>query len=145
MSRQCLWSYLLLLCGTPVFGDAPNVVENSLGMRFVLVPAGSFVMGTADIDEARMGIPEAKPDDVLDETPAHRVTIAQPFYLGETEMTQAVWFKVMENKPGPEDFWNRPDWERLPMAAASWFMAQRFVEEASEEEVVLDRLRLDER
>ena len=109
----------------------PKVIENMLGMRFLLVPAGEFNMGTEDVEAARMEIPEPKPEDVWDETPAHRVIIDRPFYLGETEVTQGVWLDLMENKPGPDAFWNRDDWRSLPVAAASWFMAKRFIEELS--------------
>ncbi len=105
------------------------MIENDLGMRFVPIPAGEFSMGTADPAAARMEIPDPKPDDVLDETPAHRVRISRPFYLGETEVTQEVWYRVMGNQPGPEAYWARPDWRRLPVAAASWLMAERFVAE----------------
>ena len=116
----------LLICSP---AQAVDSLENSLGMRFIQIPAGSFTMGTVEVEAARMELPEPGPDDVLDETPAHTVRISEPFYLGETEVTQGVWYRVMENRPGNVDFWTRDDWERLPMATASWFMAQRFVEE----------------
>ena len=48
---------------------------NSIGMEFVLIPAGTFVMGSPDTD--------TKADK--DERPAHRVTISHPFYLGNTK------------------------------------------------------------
>ena len=116
----------LLICNP---AQAVDSLENSLGMRFIQIPAGSYTMGTVEVEAARMELPEPGPDDVLDETPAHTVRISEPFYLGETEVTQGVWYRVMENRPGEVDFWARDDWERLPMATASWFMAQRFVEE----------------
>ena len=116
----------LLICSP---ARAVDSFENSLGMRFIQIPAGSFTMGTVEVEAARMELPEPGPGDVLDETPAHTVRISEPFYLGETEVTQGVWYRVMENRPGEVDFWTRDDWERLPMATASWFMAQRFVEE----------------
>jgi sulfatase modifying factor 1 len=109
--------------------SAAEAFKNDLGMRFVQIPAGEFSMGTTDVEAARMEFPELKVDDVLDETPPHRVRITQSFYLGETEVTQAVWYKVMENKPGAVEFWQRADWGSLPMATASWYMAERFVEE----------------
>ncbi len=121
----------LLLAGMLVWNPlrAADILENSLGMRFIQVPAGSFTMGTVEVEAARMEFPEPKPDDVLDETPAHTVRISAPFYLGETEVTQDAWYRVMENRPGAVDYWARDDWETLPMATASWYMAQRFVEE----------------
>jgi sulfatase modifying factor 1 len=109
--------------------QAGEVIENRFGMQFVKIPAGTFTMGTAEVESARMEFPELKADDVLDETPAHPVTLSQDFYLGTTEVTQGVWFRVMENKPGPEAFWEMQDWQQRPMASSSWYMAARFVEE----------------
>jgi hypothetical protein len=52
---------------------------NSIGMEFVLIPAGTFIMGSPDMDQDA--------DD--DEKPAHQVTISQPFYMGKYPVTQA--------------------------------------------------------
>jgi len=120
---------VILLLGFSTPTSAKNSMVNQLGMRFIEIPAGTFTMGTVEVEAARLETPQPKPDDVLDETPAHEVKITQPFYLGETEVTQSAWLAVMENKPGAVNFWSRDDWETLPMATASWYMAQRFVEE----------------
>lgn len=117
---------LVLLLSGPV--QAEVVIENYLGMRFVSIPAGEFIMGTDDLTSAVMEIPEPEAN-LADEAPAHSVVINRAFYLGETEVTQQQWFKVMENKPGPDVVWQRDDWKSLPVASVSWFMAKRFVEE----------------
>ena len=124
--RACLALVVFCLAAPAQAGD---VIENRFGMHFVKIPAGSFTMGTTEVESARMEFPELKPGDVLDETPAHPVTVTQSFYLGTTEVTQGVWFRVMENKPGPEAFWQVGDWQQRPMATSSWYMAARFVEE----------------
>lgn len=62
---------------------------NSIGMRFVPVPTGSFTMGSPDSDR------EAD----ADEKPAHRVTLSRPFHLGMFEVTQAQWEAVMGSSP----------------------------------------------
>jgi formylglycine-generating enzyme required for sulfatase activity len=54
---------------------------NSVGMSFVLVPAGSFMMG-ANNGQAN-------------ERPVHQVTIGYAFYMGRYEVTQAQWQRVM--------------------------------------------------
>ncbi len=60
-------------------GIAPgaDTTTNSLGMKLVLVPAGSCWMGSPDTDL------EARPN----EKPRHRVMIRYPFYLGAHEVT----------------------------------------------------------
>lgn len=124
-------SLLFFLCITTlsVQSYAQDNITNSLGMRFVKIPAGEFMMGTEDIVAASMEIPEPKENELLDETPAHKVMITQAFYLAQTEVTQQQWFKVMENKPGPESLWRRADWKTLPVASVNWHMAARFVAE----------------
>ncbi len=65
---------------------APSATfTNSIGMEFVLIPAGAFGMGSATGDR--------------DEKPVHQVTISQPFYLGKYEVTQDQWQKVMGANP----------------------------------------------
>ncbi|TCK18721.1 formylglycine-generating enzyme required for sulfatase activity [Thiogranum longum] len=118
---------LALLLAAPTY--ARDTLQNDLGMRFVHIPAGEFVMGTEDIAAALQEMPEPEPTGLVEETPAHTVVITKPFYLGETEVTQSQWLKVMENRPGPEALWKRDDWATLPVVSISWFMAKRFVEE----------------
>ncbi|MDR3154441.1 MAG: formylglycine-generating enzyme family protein [Deltaproteobacteria bacterium] len=67
-------------------GERPR---RSLNMRFALVPAGSFVMGS---DAGR-------PFSFRDEHPPHQVTISRPFYLGVLEVTQEQWGRVMGFNP----------------------------------------------
>jgi formylglycine-generating enzyme required for sulfatase activity len=59
--------------------------NNSIGMEFVLIPSGSFSMGSNSGRES--------------EKPPHHVKISQPFYLQSTEVTQGQWKKVMGNNP----------------------------------------------
>ncbi|MEK6234052.1 MAG: SUMF1/EgtB/PvdO family nonheme iron enzyme [Planctomycetales bacterium] len=62
---------------------------NSLGMKFVQIPPGEFMMGAPD-DEA-----EARHD----EKPQHSVTISKPFWLGVHPVTQAEYQTVMNETP----------------------------------------------
>lgn len=68
--------------------QAPSLV-NSVGMKFVLVPAGTF----------RMGSPEGRPDTRANETPVHEVIITKPFYLGVTPVTQELYRAAMGENP----------------------------------------------
>ena len=65
-------------------------LTNSLGMEFVVIPAGKF----------RMGSPVREPQRMLDET-LHTVCITRPFSLGAHPVTQAQWAAVMAPEPQP--------------------------------------------
>ncbi|MCE5328229.1 MAG: formylglycine-generating enzyme family protein [Planctomycetaceae bacterium] len=56
-------------------------------LKAALIPAGNFIMGTAEKD---------CPDD---QRPQHKVTITRPFYVGVYEVTQEQWTKVMGTRP----------------------------------------------
>ena len=68
---------------------AANELVNSIGMKFVRIEPGSFVMGQDGpaSDYALFKRPEKFDDADWDEKPAHRVTITQAFYMGATEVT----------------------------------------------------------
>jgi formylglycine-generating enzyme required for sulfatase activity len=68
----------------------PEEWTNSVGMRFRLIPAGLFSMGTNGWGWAEY---------LKDERPRHKVTIPDPFYLGVHEVTQAQWQQVMTTTP----------------------------------------------
>ena len=108
---------------------AADTRRNLLGMEFVFVPPGEFRMGTSPDDAQLITLEMDAPDDSLfrDEAPVHRVQLSHGFWLGRTEVTQEQWLQVMHNRPGPEDHWQRADWETLPVVAVSWTMAQQFV------------------
>ncbi len=61
--------------------DKAKVVKNRIGMEFVSLHAGSFMMGSEN----------GKPD----EKPVHRVNISREFLIGRYEVTQGEWKIVM--------------------------------------------------
>jgi formylglycine-generating enzyme required for sulfatase activity len=92
---------------------------NSIGMEFVLIPAGSFLRGSPYLDA-----------EALDnEKPTHRVTISRPFYLGKYPVTQAQWEVVMGDNPS--DFKGDPI---RPVAYVSWNDVQAFIQKLNERE-----------
>lgn len=102
---------------------ASNVI-NAGGMKFVAIPAGEFVMGSSENGADRR------------ETSVHRERITKPFYIGQFEVTQADWQRVMGENPYNRDRSN--PFYRLPGMAAritkpnhpatvSWNDAQEFI------------------
>ena len=55
---------------------AEKTFTNSLGMEFVLIPTGRFIMGS----------PSNEPDRLDNEGPQKVVEIAKPFYMGKYEV-----------------------------------------------------------
>jgi formylglycine-generating enzyme required for sulfatase activity len=70
----------------PKRSELPQEITNTLGMKLVLIPAGSFEMGSPETD--------SDAEDV--EKPQHSVRITSPFYLGVTEVTVGQFRKFIE-------------------------------------------------
>ena len=85
----------VLLCLTLLAGSAGaadvDVERNSLGMPFVRVPAGEFLMGSDESPEslarAYPALPPERFERLADEAPVHRVRITRAFWIGQTEVT----------------------------------------------------------
>ncbi len=100
---------LALTIGTLAAQSAPEkTFTNSIHMEFVLVPAGTFKMGSATGD--------------ADERPVHQVTISKAFYLGKYEVTQGQWQAVMGTNPSAF-----PGDPNRPVDQVSWNEAQVFI------------------
>lgn len=84
--------------------DCPEMVE---------IPAGSFAMGSNNGE--------------ADEKPLHNVTIAHPFAIGKTEVTQEQWRRVMGDNPS---FFSSCD-DTCPVEQVSWNDAQNFIKKLS--------------
>jgi len=110
---------------------AAEVYRNELGMRFLELPSGRFTMGTQDLTAALFERPDGDRSAIADEAPAHTVVLSRPFFLGETEVTQGQWHRVMGTRPGPSAYWDREGWRELPVVSVSWHMARQFAEQLS--------------
>ena len=107
---------------------AKELITNDLGMTFVPIPSGEFIMGTSDLDDVIFELPDGDVSQVKDETPAHKVVISQPFYLLRTEVTQQQWFALMGDKPGPLSHWQQKNWQQLPVVSINWYRVQEFID-----------------
>ena len=98
--RFVLAAVVLLGVGVPsLLADEPakpvevqvtkeKTIENSIGMKFVLIPKGTFLMGSPPDEEGRE-----------DDEPQHEVTITRDFHLGVYEVTQSQYKRVMGKNP----------------------------------------------
>lgn len=70
-------------------GDGVVVEVNGVSFKMIKVEGGTFTMGAT----------EEQGDDAYDwEKPTHQVTLSD-YYIGETEVTQALWEAVMGENP----------------------------------------------
>jgi formylglycine-generating enzyme required for sulfatase activity len=79
---------MLLFFVDQLQAQSPKEITNSIGMKLVLIPKGTFMMGSPKSEEGRQ----------KDET-QHEVTISKDYYLGVHEVTQAQYETVMGKNP----------------------------------------------
>ncbi len=119
--------------------DVPVAFENSVGMRFVLVPPGKFMMGSRDTAEEvarRCAMPNAQAGWFVDEHPRHEVTLDRAFYLSIHEVPQGSFeavnapnedkAKPAKNKQKPVDYPEGFIGATLPAMSISWNDADKF-------------------
>jgi formylglycine-generating enzyme required for sulfatase activity/serine/threonine protein kinase len=93
-------------------GAQPRTRTNQAGIEFVLIPPGTFMMGSTN------GEPVEKP--------IHQVTINYSFYMGKYQVTQAQWNSVMGNNP------SLYKGEDLPVESVSWNDAHQFIQKLNQ-------------
>lgn len=116
------WLFTLYLSFLACSGYSPKPftlwTEPFMGIDFVYVPRGEFLMGNPDSPNG-----SGKNDQV------HRVKITHGFWIATTEITQEQWKKVMgeaeihPEKPSP--FWN--DNSKYPKVSVSFNDVQQFI------------------
>ena len=98
---------------TPKVGDSNNthtIFVNGVSFSMVVVEGGTFQMGSPESD--------TEADD--DEKPQHPVTLSD-YFIGQTEVTQALWKAVMDNNP------SHFVGDNLPVETVSWDDCQLFI------------------
>ncbi|MBI5889752.1 MAG: SUMF1/EgtB/PvdO family nonheme iron enzyme [Nitrosomonadales bacterium] len=98
------WELVALPVAGKEFKDCPECPE------MVELPAGSFDMGSDNGEQ--------------NEKPKHRVTIAKPFAIGKTEVTQAQWKAVMQTNPSNFDTCG----DDCPVEQVSWDDVQNYIQ-----------------
>jgi formylglycine-generating enzyme required for sulfatase activity len=104
--------------------DPPKNFTNSIGMKFVWIPAGNF----------RMGSPKEKKEMGKDES-QHKVTLTKGFYMGVYTVTQDEWQAVMGKNPS---FFKGE--KNLPVEKVSGDDCQEFIKKLREKDKKLYRL-----
>ena len=96
----------------PAQREAGESWVNSLGMEFVWIPAGSFVMGSPMGEEGR--IPDER---------QHEVRISTAYWMQKYEVTQGEWEAVMGANPSHFSDCGL----RCPVEQVSWGDTQEFI------------------
>ena len=88
---------------------------NEVSIDFVLIPAGTFLMGSPESEKQRSRF----------EGPQHRVTFTKPLYMSACEITQEQYRAVMESNPS---YYRGP---KRPVANLSAEDAMKFCQKLS--------------
>lgn len=100
--------------GDMITVNLPGLASGAKPLEMVLIPAGTFMMGS----------PSNEQDRDSDEGPQHQVTLTQSFYLGKYEVTQAQWRAVMGSNPA-SGYGVGNDY---PVYSVSWNDCQTFID-----------------
>ena len=92
---------------------------NAIGMKFVYIPPGTFMMGSP--------LNEKKRD--RDET-QHEVTLTKDFYMQTTEVTQGQWREIMGSNPS----YFKSCGDDCPVEQVSWNDCQEFIKKLNQKE-----------
>src|SRR5580704_16183182 len=84
-----VYTLLLLALAVPIRADTPatrptSSFTNTIGMKFVRIAPGEFMMGSPDSEQGR------SPNETR-----HKVTLDHGFMMAVTTVTQAQWKAVM--------------------------------------------------
>ena len=101
------------------FKIAYEGIENSIGMKFVRIPPGTFMLGS----------PPDEPGHTFNEK-QHQVTLTKEFYMQTTEVTQGQWKKVMGHNPSQ---FNKCG-DDCPVEKVSWNDVQDFIHKLNQRE-----------
>jgi formylglycine-generating enzyme required for sulfatase activity len=86
--------------------------SSALGMDFVYIPKGTFIMGSPYGELKRRG------DEFQ-----HQVTFTKGYYIQTTEVTQGQWVQIMGENPSYFDDCG----ERCPVENVTWNQVQHFI------------------
>ena len=110
--------FVLFIPNSSLAVDEKILTSPTIGAKFVLIPAGTFAMGS----------PPDEPGRGSDET-LHQVTISKPFYMQTTLVTQGQWKKVKGSNPSTFKCG-----DNCPVERVSWDDVQDFIKKLNQQE-----------
>lgn len=133
MTRARAWTYASLVpiltaallyaragaANDPIDPGSRQRFSNSIGMDFVYIGPGTFLMGSPEDDYNRN----------KDET-QHRVTLTKGFFMQTTEVTQDQWQLIMDANPSKYAYCGGD----CPVEMISWNDAQAFITKLNRKE-----------
>ncbi|MBW1847150.1 MAG: formylglycine-generating enzyme family protein [Deltaproteobacteria bacterium] len=122
----CLFLLLTLLSDNHAISQ--DTFTNSIGMKFVYIKAGTFIMGSP-LKEAQRILEDYPHEKQIDER-EHKVTLTDGYYIQTTEVTQRQWKEVMDSNPS--FFIGCGD--NCPVENVSWIDAQSFIQKLNARE-----------
>ena len=161
MKYACLWPIAVLICafyGTPSHGQVGSKLargalsvgdkagqvrdDNGLGMRFVWCPPGSFTLEQIEDGEAPVvpGVDRKEIHPPTERKPPAEVSLSQGFWMGQCEVTQAEWQRVMGTCPWDVNGERIPKQDNMPATWMNWFDAMEFCSRLNRQERVAGRL-----
>lgn len=121
MAKRIVSLFLLVLLGQVLYAQSSSSVTkeievNGVKFKMIYVAGGTFTMGATAEQIGYMN----------NETPAHQVTLSD-YFIGETEVTQELWYAVMGNNPS---YFTRSS--RNPVEQVSWHDCQSFIQKLNQ-------------
>lgn len=120
--------------------NLPVNFENNIGVQFRLIPPGSFMMGSTQVDVDKALEERAGADwtaGFKSEMPQHLVRLSQPIYISAHEVTQQEHMRVMGENPSTYAFGAKNEDGKVnydsnqPVETVSWLDVIRFCNELS--------------
>jgi len=113
---------LILVLSSFVLGES---FTNSIGMKFVDIPAGKFIMGTQtdDCPKDNPYTDKNENQECINNSKNSLNISVESFYMQDTEVTQEQWFKIMGTNPSKFKTGN----SSMPVEQLSYSDVQKFI------------------
>ncbi|GAA6136053.1 hypothetical protein NBRC116188_28430 [Oceaniserpentilla sp. 4NH20-0058] len=109
----------LILVGVSFGAMAQDKISNFLGMEFVQIKAGEFLMGSPEVELGRR-----------EDERQHPVLISKNFWLQTTEVTRKQWVTLMQGDPSS----HRNCGQQCPVNRVKFEWIQAFIEKLNQQD-----------